>query len=39
LSPQNSVAYTFGNGEQAVICRFHFDAKGNVESVEKLANR
>jgi len=36
LSPQNSVTYTFGNGEQAVICRFHFDSKGNVESIEKL---
>jgi hypothetical protein len=36
LSPQNSVTYTFGNGGQAVICRFHFDAKGNVESVEKI---
>lgn len=36
LSPKNSVTYTFGNGEQAVICRFHFDAKGNVERVEKI---
>jgi hypothetical protein len=36
LSSQNSVTYTFGNGEQAVICRFHFDSKGNVESIEKL---
>jgi len=39
LSPQNSVTYTFGNGEQAVICRFHFDSKGNVERVEKLPSR
>ena len=39
LSPQNSVTYTFGNGEQAVICRFHFDAKGNVESIEKVLSR
>jgi len=39
LSPKNSVTYTFGNGEQAVIRRFHFDSKGNVESVEKLLSR
>ena len=39
LSPKNSVTYTYGNGEQAVIRRFHFDSKGNVESVEKLRSR
>ena len=39
LSPQNSVTYTYGNGDQATIRRFHFDSKGNVESVEKLLSR
>jgi hypothetical protein len=39
LSPQNSITYTYGNGEQAAIRRFHFDPKGNVESVEKLLSR
>jgi hypothetical protein len=35
-SSQNSVTYTFGNGEHAIIRRFHFNSKGNVESVEKI---
>jgi hypothetical protein len=39
LPSQNSVTYTYGNGEQVVIRRFHFDSKGNVESVEKLLSR
>jgi hypothetical protein len=38
-SPQNSVTYTYGNGEQAVIRRFHFNSKGNVETVEKIQRR
>jgi hypothetical protein len=38
-SPPNSVTYTFGNGEQFVIRRFHFDSKGEVESVEKLLSQ
>ena len=37
LSPQNSVTYTYGDGDQAVIRRFHFDSKGNVESVENAS--
>jgi len=36
LSPKNSVTYTYGYGDHAVIRRFHFNSKGNVESVEKL---
>ncbi len=36
LSPHNCVTYIFGNGEHAVIRRFHFNSKGKVESVEKI---
>ncbi len=36
LSPKNSVTYIYGYGDHAVIRRFHFNSKGNVESVEKL---
>ncbi len=32
----NFVTYTFGYRGQFVIRRFHFDSKGNVESIEKL---
>ena len=39
LSSQNSVTYTFGYSQQFVIRRFHFDSKGNVESVEKLSRQ
>ena len=39
LSPQNSVTYIFGNGELAVILRFHFNSKGNAESVEKISRQ
>jgi hypothetical protein len=35
-SPETSVTYTFGYGEQTVIRRFHFDSKGNVERVQKI---
>jgi len=38
-SSPNSVTYTFGNGEQFVIRRFHFDSKGEVENVEKLLSQ
>lgn len=39
LSSKNSVTYTYGYREELVIRRFHFDSKGNVESVEKVLNR
>jgi len=35
-SPPNSVTYTFGYRGQFVIRQFHFDSKGDVESVEKI---
>ncbi len=38
-SSPSSVTYTFGNGEQFVIRRFHFDSKGEVENVEKLLSQ
>lgn len=39
LSPKNSVTYTYQSGDHAVIRRFHFNSKGNVESVEKIPHQ
>jgi hypothetical protein len=39
LSPPRSAKYTYGNGEQFVIRRFHFDSDGHVENVEKILSQ
>jgi hypothetical protein len=38
-SPPNSSTYTYGYGPQAVIRRFHFNSKRDIESVEKLPSQ
>jgi hypothetical protein len=39
VSPPSSITYSYGNGEQFVIRRFHFDTKGEIERVEAVPSQ